>query len=216
MIDLPSERRAAARAYLDRQLGSADELVHRCLTGSFKIGLIRAHIEDLLRVLDYLLTGEAAETVEAESRFAVHSFGADLGPPEQDDAVIRAGRLFVLDSTIGTYVGDALTARPTPAGRGSWPDMTTVAMQWLGVRQLLIEVTDALIDEPYRPAPTSEEPRAMTWREAVVRDVSFALTPDVLRVVVDAGWEHWPDWDQALALARSMGTASPSGATHRG
>lgn len=177
MIRLPPARLHRAREFLrNHRLASPEELVHRTLAQSLKVGFARLLVARCIGAIGYLLTGEPK------------AFD-DLDVPEARKLAVQ---LFRREGLLYKHAVRVLGAKPKMVRRG-YIDWERHHLVLLGGRELFVGIVRAMTSPVVMPGKTKG---VLTWEQASFLDLSMWVRADVAAKAIE-GREHWQEWERA-------------------
>ncbi len=198
MIEFPEDRVERVRKLIESYDPGEDDSyapIHKVLSQSFKAVRLKHDGIRMMAAISYLFTGEPEDLevtdVEVGRRLAVRLFGGEKRLGADQDLLLRhALRL--------------LAVEPAEKGRNEgYIDYEDEHLTLIGGFTLLLCIVRALV-APYEPRD-ARNPGMLTSKQIVLTDLAMWLRRDVIRAALDAGYRHWPFWDEYLLRGSRRG-----------
>jgi hypothetical protein len=191
MIEFDSDRTDRVRHFIDHFAWERDwsyEYVHRIMFGHFMIENLSLHTIRCMGAIGYLFTGRPSMFDELS-----HEAGLGLIHHLFTGTVGRSARPNPLRHHM-IQVNDIWPISKPPGGGRI--DSKPEHLALVGGFHLTLDIVRALV-QPYEHEP-GRKPTAMTFQEAVLRDLWMCLNPKVIRECLDTGVRHWDFWDERV------------------
>lgn len=191
MIEFKPERVERVREFLencDEHGDDAFDHIHRAMACSYKIEpRAKCDTASLIGAIGYLFTGEPEDFVYMHPDRAMELAGRLFNDRTPESRV--HGSTLLHDHALAVF-------SVKPENRGGYIDLEQHHLTLIGGRYLFLMAVRALV-EPYEHCEGGG-PGIITYKQAVIEDVSYQLRPEIIEAALADNPRHWKFWKDIL------------------